>query len=209
MNNKTIIISNNSNTSNQLENWMGLQMPNLQLIGKANNTNEGLKMLQQKQPELVFVNLEDLTAEGFIKLKQIQNQAFSIIFVTDAFMNGDAQFPAPILNVARFKKPGIQLKVDDATKHIPYQQIIRLEACSNYTQFYLSQSAKPILTSKTLKFYVNELDENTFVRPHQSHLINRNFIDEVVLKPTPHLVLNNGVKISIARRKIGAFKKVD
>jgi len=42
MNNNTIIISNSSNTSDQLENWVVKQMPELQLIGKADNTQEGL-----------------------------------------------------------------------------------------------------------------------------------------------------------------------
>jgi len=65
----------------------------------------------------------------------------------------------------------------------------------------------PILTSRTLKFYINQLSEDAFVRPHQSHLVNRHFIHQVELKPEPCLILKNGMKICIARRKLNIFRK--
>jgi len=122
----------------------------------------------------------------------MENPAYSIVFV----------------NQIVTKPSYIKLKIDGSTKCIPFHKIVRLEACSNYTRFYLGNGIKPVLTSKTLKYYIEQLDVNTFVRPHQSHLVNRKFIDEVVLKPKPHLILKEGEKISISRRRLKALRAI-
>lgn len=206
MNNKTIIIANNKQTSKQLESWLLKKMPKLQLIGTARNTEEGLMILHQQQAQLVFVNLEDLTAEGFLQLKRIKNPAFSIIFISPSFMEGSDLLLRQIVNSSVRQVAGILLKINGVSKKIAVENIIRLEACSNYTQFYLNHTAKPVLTSKTLKHYVNELSSETFVRPHQSHLVNRSFIHRFVLKPKPYLILKEGCKIGVSRRRIAMFK---
>jgi len=200
MNNKTIIIANNSDTTKQLENWMAQQLPELQLIGKAYNTCEGLVMLQQKQPQFVFVHLEDLTAEGFLKLQQIKQSAFSIIFMTSTFMNESFQLPQPLLNYGASKPLNIELKVDNEMKCVPTHQIIRLESDSNYTQFYLNEESQPILMSKPLKYYVEQFGAKQFIRPHRSHFVNCNYIDSH-LRQMQHLVLKDGTRIPISRRK--------
>lgn len=71
----------------------------------------------------------------------------------------------------------------------------------------LSNLAKPVLTSKTLKFYVDQLVDDAFVRPHKLHLVNRHYIHQVVLKPEPYLLLKDRAKIGITRRKLSAFRK--
>jgi len=193
MNNKTLIIANKPNTSKQFKNWMMQQIPQLQLTGKSGMNQEGLMMLQQKQSQFIFLNLKDLSVDGFLQLQQMENTACSIFFSNQITSNS----------------PGLKLKVDGIIKYIPYYKIVRLEACSNYTQFYLSNSIKPVLTSKTLKYYVEQLGEDAFVRPHQSHLVNRSFVQRVVLKPKPCLILKEGCKIGISRRRIGMFKNWD
>jgi len=188
MNHKTNIITSNYKTLGQIKNWMTQQIP--QLKGKSEISKEGLMRLQQNRPKFEFVNLKDLSVEAFLQLQQMENPAYSIVFV----------------NQIASKPRYIKLKIEKVTKCIPFEKIIRLEACSNYTQFYLSNTPKPILTSKTLKFYLEQLSDTSFVRPHKSHLVNRNFIEQVVLKPKPYLILNGGSKICISRRKVAMFK---
>jgi len=65
----------------------------------------------------------------------------------------------------------LKLKVDNETKHISFSKIKRLKACSNYTHIYTTERERPIFTSKTLKFYADQLNSETFVRPHQSHIV--------------------------------------
>jgi len=187
MNYNTDIKTNNHKNSGQLENWLVHQMLQSQQLNKSNTKQEDL---QQSPLKFEFANLKDLSVDAFLRLQQMENPAYSIVFI----------------NHISTKPRNIKLKIDRVTKCVPFEKIIRLEACSNYTRFYLSDIIKPVLTSKTLKYYVEQLSKDIFVRPHQSHLINRSFINQVNLKPKPYLILKGGNKISISRRRISMFK---
>lgn len=203
---KSVIIANNATISKQIENWMAEQILQLKLVGKSNNTNEAIQLLKQKQPQLVFVNLQDLTSEDILQLQQMKQSAFSIVFVTPGFMEERFIIPQKVFNQKQSKTNTIQLKIDKVTQGILSSEIVRLEACSNYTKIYLANRIKPILTSKTLKFYADQLHDMLFIRPHQSHIVNCDFIQKTELKPQPYLLLKNGIKICIARRRMKAFK---
>lgn len=58
------------------------------------------------------------------------------------------------------------------------EEIVRLEADSNYTTFHFTDRKK-IITSKVLKQYVALLEPMGFVRTHRSHLVNRKYIQEI------------------------------
>lgn len=57
------------------------------------------------------------------------------------------------------------------------EQIIRLEAFSNYTYVYFTDHS-PILMAKVLRDYEELLRPYGFIRTHKSHLVNRNYITE-------------------------------
>lgn len=149
---------------------------------------------QPNNSKLVVLNLNDLNADilNHLKAKQctmlLLNENFDIV---EDVKTKQIQY--------------IQLKINGCTQLVSVKNIIRFEACGNYTNIHLINKAKPVLTSRTLKYYAERLDETTFLRPHQSHLINNAFIDKVILKPTAHLVLKDGKQISIARRKLKMF----
>ncbi|WBX77155.1 LytTR family DNA-binding domain-containing protein [Tenacibaculum ovolyticum] len=61
------------------------------------------------------------------------------------------------------------------------------------------------MSARNLKYYENILSEHTFVRIHQSHLINIKYIASVT---TNTVVLIGGEKIPLASRKKELFKAV-
>lgn len=82
--------------------------------------------------------------------------------------------------------------------------IIRIEANSNYSTFHFTN--KPKLTvSKTLKEFDEYLKYNNFFRVHQSHLINLLFVDSYESGLTDYVVLSNKEKIEISRRRKAEF----
>jgi two-component system, LytTR family, response regulator len=87
---------------------------------------------------------------------------------------------------------------------IPQNQIIRLESDANYTTIYTSTSQKHI-ASINLKNYEEMLPEPPFFRIHQSHIINIDFITKVLKEDGGFVVLENGIKIPIARRRKDEF----
>jgi len=206
MNHKTIIIDNNQTNSKRLEQLMQRQMPHLQIIGNVQSPNEGLELLQNHKVQLLFVNIADLTGDQFMQLKALQQRSFSIIFVTPTFMEENFnQLPDRLFKINQ--QTEIQLRIGKTTKWIPLKSIIRFQANSNYTKAYLSNTKEAVLTSKTLKYYADKLDNDVFIRPHQSHLINKKYVDTIHCQKEYYMILKDGYKIKIARRKIREFKE--
>ena len=69
----------------------------------------------------------------------------------------------------------IILRTADSIHLIQVDDIIRLQADGAYTTFYVS-GRKPVLVSKNLKEYSDMLENNGFIRTHQSHLVNVKYI---------------------------------
>lgn len=87
---------------------------------------------------------------------------------------------------------------------IDINDIINIEADSNYSVFYLSGKDK-ITVSKVLKDYEEILPEDQFVRVHKSSIINLNFLKEYNSRNGLELTLKNGVKIAVSRRRASEF----
>jgi len=100
----------------------------------------------------------------------------------------------------------ILISFNRRTHTISLNDIIRLEASSSYTQFYIRGFSRPILKSKPLKYYVQKLNSNQFIRVHKSHLVNQNFIQSYQLKGKRLLMLKDGSEITISRRKMAFVK---
>lgn len=76
--------------------------------------------------------------------------------------------------------------------------IVRCEAEGTYTFFYL-QNGEKILVSKVLKEYAELLENNGFIRTHQSHLVNLTFVKSWLKEDGGMLLLETGEKIPVSR----------
>ncbi len=83
-------------------------------------------------------------------------------------------------------------------RYVPIAEIIRCEADNSYTLFYLSNNDK-IMVSRPLKEYSEILKPVGFLRTHQSHLVNRNFIKSWIKEDGGTLLLFNGDKIPVSK----------
>jgi two-component system LytT family response regulator len=94
----------------------------------------------------------------------------------------------------------IVLRTADCIHLVNIDDIIRCEADSNYTYFYLASDRK-ILVSKTIKEFDHLLKPAGFLRVHQSHLINPNCIDRYIKSGGGSVVLTNGLSIPISKER--------
>ena len=78
--------------------------------------------------------------------------------------------------------------------------IIRCESDVNYTRFYL-QNGEKVLVTRTLKEYDELLSDSGFLRVHQSHLVNTDFIKEFVKSDGGHLNLISGGYVPVSTRR--------
>ncbi len=92
----------------------------------------------------------------------------------------------------------------DGLHFIPIADIIRLEADSNYTTFYLQNGTK-FLSSRSLIEYEELLNDHNFFRCHHSHIINLNFVSKYIKNDGGEIVMSDGTHVDISRRKKKEF----
>lgn len=89
---------------------------------------------------------------------------------------------------------------------INHNQIIFIEAEDNYSKVYLNNEI--ILVSRTLGSIESELNNILFFRSHRSFLINILFVKEITKDIETLIILTNGKKIPLARRKKTQFRRL-
>ncbi len=78
--------------------------------------------------------------------------------------------------------------------------ILRCESDNSYTSFHILDG-EIIVVSKSIKEYADILSEFGFIRPHQSHLINMNFIKRLDKSDGGFLIMKDGREIPISTRR--------
>jgi len=79
---KTIIIDDNLSAQELLEGLLQQYCPELTLLGKAVNIQEGEQLIADISPDLVFLDVEMPNGTGFDLLQQLKEVNFKIIFTT-------------------------------------------------------------------------------------------------------------------------------
>lgn len=72
----------------------------------------------------------------------------------------------------------ISVSTSDGLFFFSPEEIVRLEASSNYTYLYFV-NRKPMLISRVLGEFEELLVQQGFIRTHRSHLVNRRYVQYV------------------------------
>lgn len=100
----------------------------------------------------------------------------------------------------------IAVPTSSGLEFVKLDLIVYLEASINYTHLFLSDQRK-FTVSRTLKEFEELLPSDTFIRIHNSHIINKNFAERYIRGDGGQVVLSNGVVLDIAKRKKMDFLK--
>lgn len=113
---------------------------------------------------------------------------------------GQILFRNFIQNISQVNREKFKLALADASeiKYVQIDEIIRLQAESNYTHIFLSGS-KVFISAKTLKEYDEMLQGHRFLRVHKSHLVNPTHIRAYDRQGI--LEMSDKSKVEVARRK--------
>jgi len=150
---------------------------------------------KSKNSKLLVLNLDDLNVDILNQLKEKQcrmvllNQNFKIVEERKA--NSIQQ---------------IHITIDGYKQSVAIENIVRFEAYGNYTYIHLKNRTKPVLTSRTLKYYVGLISEENFIRPHHKHLINLLYVNG--LNKAKLIELKDGTTIIVSRRRMSYVKKI-
>jgi two-component system LytT family response regulator len=85
-----------------------------------------------------------------------------------------------------------------------FDDLIRLEAEGCYTKIIIKDGKNKIV-SRTLKDFEDTLPKDLFFRIHKSHLINVKYIKEYSNRSGNYVIMIDGSKVEISRRKAPEF----
>ena len=197
----------------------------IEVVGEASGVMAAAKQIKKLKPELLFLDIHMGDGDGFDLLEMINDEGLAVIFTTASKDHAIKafQFKAtdyllkPIdpellrqaidklvqnQSTTYSKNPEtgtIALNTQEEIRLVNISDIIRLEAMSNYTNFHLSGASK-ILVTKTLKEFEKVLPDS-FIRVHQSHLVNRDQINAYIKTEGGYLKMKDGSDVPVSVRK--------
>ena len=111
-------------------------------------------------------------------------------------------FNKSLSNPNSFEK--MSISAIDGIYFVNIKDIVRFEAEDNYTHIYFANGER-ITASKTIKAYEDMLQMLNFYRVHKRHVINLNYLRKFIKGDGGYLVMDDGKKIEVSRRRRPAF----
>lgn len=84
---------------------------------------------------------------------------------------------------------------------IEIENIIYCQSNNSYTTFFLNDKLESITVSVSIKRIEQQLRNNNFIRPHQSFLVNTQYIKSLSKISDGELLLGDGTSIPVSTRK--------
>ncbi len=229
-----IIVDDETKSCDVLSKMLLQYCPDVNQLGVANSLHEAGILIEEKRPDLIFLDIQLPDGNGFNLLKQIDTTDIKVIFTTayeeyalrairhsavdyllkpinideliDAVWKCKKQSSTPSGDAMR--KPLLQkkeklktigLSTVNEVIFVAIENIVRLEAASNYTHFFMDNGDK-VTVSHTLKHYEDVLPADTFMRVHQSHIINLLKVKKYIKGRGGYVIMNDGENIDISPR---------
>jgi len=195
----------------------------LNIVATATGVVDAAKKIKTNHPQLVLLDIQMQDGDGFDLLDIIDQEEVKVIFTTasreyavKAFRYSAVDYllkpVSPDELIAAVSKifhdeeieqaksrKVLPVSTSDRLELVDLDRIIRLEASGNYSVLYLEGGEK-IVVSKTLKSIEAKLDSR-FVRTHQSHIVNLDFIKAFNKTEGGYLVLQDETEIPVSVRK--------
>jgi len=228
----TVLVDQHYDFANSFRSTMALHCPEFEILAVARTANEGLDIIRELKPQVVFLdfNLDGDSATDLLDCFPEREFSFIALAHTPdmkikALKQGALEYLIKPLNMGLLvgladkirmaresqstsqvheKLTSIALSHAGGFSVVELNQIARLQADDNYTKVF-TEDGKRYMVSKPLKDFERRLPENVFVRPHKSHMINMFFLKRFLNEDGGVAVLKDGTKIPISKRKMSYF----
>jgi len=175
-------------------------MDELENIGKAYRPIDGLALIKEKKPDLVFLDIKMPKMTGLDMLRLLDDPP--IIIITSAYSeygveSYELKVQDYLLKPFRFdrfvqaiesvkqkmertnptttsEEQSLFVRVDRKFMKVKISDIQYLEAYGNYVKVW--QKEKSLLTASTLSHFILKLPKDQFFRVHKSYLVNKDNI---------------------------------
>ncbi|MEO0896627.1 MAG: LytTR family DNA-binding domain-containing protein [Bacteroidota bacterium] len=192
------------------------QKPELVFLDIHLPEQNGFQLLEAFNPppfEVIFTTAYDQHAIKAIRVSAIDYLLKPIHFldlrkavdrVKDKLMKEEKE--SAFKGEAREEALQIALPTLDGFQFVHINDILRLEAASNYT-FFLLVSGEKIVVSRNIKSFEEPLIPNGFFRIHRSHLVNLKYIKAYKKGKSPQISLSDGSTLSISPKRKEGFEE--
>jgi two-component system LytT family response regulator len=79
---KAIIIDDEASSRNSLRQKLTIHCPDVEIIAECENGENGIKAIEETEPDIVFLDVEMPRINGFTMLQQLNKRNFEVIFTT-------------------------------------------------------------------------------------------------------------------------------
>lgn len=211
--------------------------PQITLVGEAENVDKAYALINEVQPQILFLDINMPEKNGFDLLEMLENVPLTIFttaydeYAIKSFEYNAFDYLLKPINQDRFSKTiekviatiekeqteekpftlqrQIFIKDGENCWLIKVAEIELFEIVGNYTRVYF-ETNKPLIY-KSLNQIEEKLPEDTFFRANRQQIINLNHIEKVIpwFNGKLKVVLKNtGEEVEISRRQSYKFKDV-
>ena len=232
-----IVIDDIENARLSLKKDLEDYCPEIEVIGEADGVIQGAKIIKELNPDIVFLDIHIKEGSGFDILELLPAIDFGLIFTTSSNEHAIKAFrfsaidyllkpidPEELMQAVKKAnqtstqsietlKTNMQggqklaLNSQDRIQVVNIDEVVRLESSGSYTLFFM-EDGEEILVTRTLKEFDQMLEPQGFIRVHQSHLVNLNFIKEFNKSDGGYLILRDKKEVPVASRKKSAVMRV-
>lgn len=210
------------------------QYKNIEIIAELGAPKQAIALIKEKQPDVLFLDIQMPVMDGFELLQQLDNVP-KVIFVTafdqyaiKAFQHNALDYlqkPIEPMDLSRainkleksFSEHIEKKKIDSMDRvfvkdgekcwFIEINEIKYFEVDGNYTTVHF-QGNHPMIP-KTLNYLESRLDPALFFRANRNQIINIKHIEKI--EPWMQgfrVVLTEGKRIELSRRQTQKFKEL-
>ena len=232
---RAVIVEDSRLARNELKELIKLH-DDLDLIGEAENVDDGVELIQSERPDLLFLDINMPEKDGFELLEMLDEVPITVFTTAyDEYAIKSFEYNAldyllkPVSekrfgtaldkvraqmesrnNQSKAKKlsEGSQIFIKDGESCwlVKIGDIALFEIVGNYTRVYFANE-KPLLY-KSLNQIEEKLPEESFFRANRQQIVNTNFVKGVVpwFNGKLKLTLTNGEEVEVSRRQSYIFK---
>ena len=229
---KTIIVEDSRLAREGLKKMLQAH-PALQVVGEARDADEALSLIEELQPELVFLDIHMPGKDGFELLNELKKSpkvifttAYSEYAIRSFDFNTVDYLLKPIAPERLAKAIDKLLDADDAEARsdkldetsqifvkdgdhsflVELKSIRRFECVGNYTRLFFDDE-KPFIY-KSLSKIEARLPERTFFRANRQQMVNLKFVKELddTVAGSYKLIMLDGTVVKVSRNHSARLK---
>ena len=232
---KAVIVEDSRLARNELKELIK-NHPEIEIIGEAENVDSGFELIQETQPDLLFLDINMPEKDGFELLEMLDKVPITIFttafdeYAIKSFEYNALDYLLKPINPKRFaqaiekvgqnltekeeknnKKLTLsnQIFIRDGEKCwlVKIADIYLFEVDGNYTKIFF-QDEKAVI-NKSLNQIEEKLPEDFFFRANRNQIINVEYINKIDPWFSGNLLVHlpKEIKVEISRRQTNNFKE--